>query len=237
MSKFVRSQWEKPVPSFGIPLTPPESLPNASPLHCAQWSAEYTKYILGALEQLALASTWKGDDTVKNNARDKMFNLIEQIGVGVDCPTEEPDKHFVSYDFTTSDFNCVIGPGGGSYQSGVGFKPSAVQSGFSWDFTLELFIPVLGACVTTVIHLSCAAFDGLSHPCTTTIEIDLVSGTASATTHADNQGQGGTNDYSLNIEHNDLSLGGTIVTISWRGYPLQSSDPFTLVSADVTGRF
>lgn len=223
--------------SFNIPIDPPTSEPYDSPQHCAFWSAEYTPFILGALQQLALPSTWKGTDSEKTDAREKMFTLIEQVGIGFECTPTEPIKHFVTYDFTQSDFNCVIGPGGGQYVPGVGFKGTPVQSGFSWDFSLELFIPVLGACVTTVLHVATAAFDGLGHPCRTTIEIDLQTGTASTTWLETLNLSGDQRDISLNIEHNELQLGGTIVTFSWRGFPLQSSDPFTLHSAEVVGRF
>src|SRR5512140_3503770 len=75
-----------PIPSFGVPMDAPTSEPGDEPLVCAQWNEAYTPYILGAMMQLWLESTWKGTDAEVDTALGKMYNLSEIIGTaGTNC--------------------------------------------------------------------------------------------------------------------------------------------------------
>src|SRR6266700_4048397 len=84
---FPPGPFDTPSPSFQYPVPPPAHSPDAQ-IDCVRvsFSSAWLPYIIGSLKQLWLASTWIGDDTVKNNLQDQALNLISLFMQAETCP-------------------------------------------------------------------------------------------------------------------------------------------------------
>jgi hypothetical protein len=88
------SSFQRPVP---LVLVDPDDEPNYSVCFRSEW----LPYILGALEQLLLQTTWRTDDIdALKQQQDRSRLLIEQFMLG--CPTEMPTVGCVAFPMSAS---------------------------------------------------------------------------------------------------------------------------------------
>jgi len=86
------------VGSFPSPVDPPTTEPDASPNVAVTINCEWLPYIRGALQQLLLQATWKGDAAAVLLAQQRSFNLIDlfQECGGSVLPFACPYNYFLS---------------------------------------------------------------------------------------------------------------------------------------------
>jgi hypothetical protein len=74
---FPDGEWLEPRSSFNAPIDPPDTDPDKGNLATIRVSCAWLPYIRGALTQLLLNSTWKGDSDTVRIAQGRSFNLID----------------------------------------------------------------------------------------------------------------------------------------------------------------
>lgn len=83
-------EYPRPVPSFRVPVPAPDVEPTDAPLVSVCFNYEWLPYVLGALTQLTLWSTWAGmDEDAPALAMRRGASLIEQFALAYDdaaCP-------------------------------------------------------------------------------------------------------------------------------------------------------
>lgn len=193
---------------------------------------------MGALTQLELPSTWHGDDAAVLDAQQRASRLIEMCGTSEDaCEWPLNTVYTDDYDFTTGDHNCVIPNGVGSYESGVGFVPVMVQSGFSFDARLEMWIPCLPQAIACRVewYAYATVLTGVIRVSTIYLAIDPISA-VSVTKHVGSH-SGGYGELSMNIGRNDFGdLAPFVLTMDWSGYALEGDGTFKVVAAHIAWR-
>jgi len=82
------SGFARPVSSFEAPVRPPGADPTIGPFAYVAVNKVWMPYVLGALQQLLLQTTWDTDNPdVLNLAQEQAFNLIQQFQLATeDCP-------------------------------------------------------------------------------------------------------------------------------------------------------
>lgn len=108
------SVWAVPVSSFATPVVPPTYDPDHEELVCVKFSREWLPYVLGALTQLTLQSTWRSEDPdIVALAQARARNLISMFAAGADgcedqCFDFPPSASFIEYfpndPYRTPDF-------------------------------------------------------------------------------------------------------------------------------------
>lgn len=81
-------QYRQPVGSFQQPVDAPDVDPDTAPLVCAQFSAAWLPFVLGALQQLQLASTWTGSPAALDLTNARAMLLSDLIANG-ECMTTQ----------------------------------------------------------------------------------------------------------------------------------------------------
>lgn len=84
---FPFSPWASPTGSFQIPVTPPAPAGGSCSTLSVQFPTEWLPFIVGALQQLTLQSTWKGTKADIQAAQAEAANIIASIQAAV-CVTE-----------------------------------------------------------------------------------------------------------------------------------------------------
>ncbi len=74
-----------PVSSFVAPVEPPSVEPDAAPLVCLQFNADWLPYVIGGLMQLAQRTTWNGDASAIQTALDRVQLLMSIFGTAEAC--------------------------------------------------------------------------------------------------------------------------------------------------------
>lgn len=140
MTGYVLSPFAHPKPSFNIPVEPPSQSPSDEGRVSACWNKAYTPYLLGAMTQLLLQSTWKTDLQDIETTLGKMTDLYVLIGEATSC--ELLPLHSQDIDFTSSDGGgtAVVG----TYVAGSGWAGQYVFLGGGYEYTLDLLLPVSG---------------------------------------------------------------------------------------------
>lgn len=83
---FPDSVFARPVSSFNTPVPPPTSDPDAGPSVSVCVSTEWIAYIIGALKQLLLQTTWQTTDPdLLNQTQGRVFNLIDMFSSAPIC--------------------------------------------------------------------------------------------------------------------------------------------------------
>lgn len=104
---LVFSEYPRPIPSFRAPVPAPDVEPTDAPLVSVCFNYDWLPYVLGALTQLTLQSTWAGEfDPPNALAMRRGASLIQQFALAYDdaaCPiTQEVPAPFWD-DATDSD--------------------------------------------------------------------------------------------------------------------------------------
>jgi hypothetical protein len=85
-------EYPRPVPSFRAPVPAPDVEPTDAPLVSVCFNYQWLPYVLGALTQLTLWSTWAGmDEEAPALAMRRGASLIEAFALAYDnaaCPTD-----------------------------------------------------------------------------------------------------------------------------------------------------
>lgn len=87
-----------PTPSFVESVAAPSSEPDAAPLVCLSFNADWLPYVIGGLMQLAQRTTWSGDASTVQDALDRVQLLMSIFGTAEVCA-------MVSWRFTV---DCVL---------------------------------------------------------------------------------------------------------------------------------
>lgn len=86
---FPNSPYAHPVGSFRVPVDPPTTEPDGSPLVTVRINSSWLPYIRGALQQLLLQSTWNADETALELVQERVYRLFRafdiELGDMCDC--------------------------------------------------------------------------------------------------------------------------------------------------------
>lgn len=90
---LVITEYPYPIPSFRVPVPAPDVEPTDAPLVSVCFNYEWLPYVLGALNQLTLQSTWAGfNDPPDVLAMRRGASLVQQFALAYDdlaCPVGE----------------------------------------------------------------------------------------------------------------------------------------------------
>lgn len=89
MTAWPFSPYARPVGSFQLPVPPPVPSGGLCDQLTVDFPSEWLPYILGALTQLTLQSTWQGDDAAIADAQSRAWAIIGTIG-RASCVVEPP---------------------------------------------------------------------------------------------------------------------------------------------------
>jgi len=122
MSGWPLSPYAHPVPSFRSPIEPPSGDPDGgdAPVGNVCWNPEYTPYLLGAMSQLLLESTWKTDVQDVDITIGQMLNFQRLFGNATPCGVGA--SHTVTFDFAVDAGGWVHDTDEGTYITDVGWR-------------------------------------------------------------------------------------------------------------------
>lgn len=112
---LAHSDFAKPVGSFRQPVTVPTEDPDSGEQICVQFSKSWLPYILGALYQLYLQSTWDTtDEQILTNTQSRVYILLDLFMAGVTCggtmeiaACDDPDCGIKWRNGPTDEWTCI----------------------------------------------------------------------------------------------------------------------------------
>jgi len=121
MSGLIYGDFSHAVPSFRTNISVPSTDPDSGVLVRFCFNRDYKPYLLGALSQLYLESTWRGSGEDKATAIERMKKFAGIINDTEFCNVG--DSGVATYDFTIDNRGWSVVPGFAStYVSGVGWR-------------------------------------------------------------------------------------------------------------------
>lgn len=174
---FIDGEWREPISSFVASVPPPTADPDAGDLVHVHFAREWLPYVLGALTQLQLPTTWRSDDSaVIALAQARASELITMLAIEAESPMPYPLFRFtnecgmeVSYDgenyvpvpgWTSFAASCFTGPQGPQgIQGATGAAGAAGAAGADATSPIGAIFP----CPTTVVPAGYLLCDGATY--------------------------------------------------------------------------
>jgi len=137
MVAFPLSDFSHPVSSFPFKLTPPNDEPGDGVQVTFCYNRDYKPFLLGAMAQLTLQSTWNVDPSEIGAVIDKMERFKDIVNDDAFCNVGDSDSF--TFDFAVSQWGWIVDPAGhGVYLPDVGFRTEWWNDGSLWNGTLQL---------------------------------------------------------------------------------------------------
>lgn len=123
---YLDSEFAKPISSFQRPVDPPDIDPNTGDQITVCFNELWRPYVVGALTQLLLQSTWNTDTVDLDTTQGRVFNLIDMFRTAhPGCGVTPPFLLCISGSFADDDYgfssalsaNCVS-----TYVGGTGWE-------------------------------------------------------------------------------------------------------------------